>query len=326
MNEFFDKIESLLNKGILPKKEDINETSLFQEMKSLNFLKKILQDPDTFELIFHCESLIEVISHSKRDYLILPHSRRFIDLAFQWNALEQKVRWNQRNYQSSYRSQIGEHLVRITLLHKVVQNADHKYFVRKRERKSHPLSSFQLPIALDMKNKNILISGATASGKTSFLNAIINDQCQKQHHIIIEDTRELQSESKLVTYLCSEEKLEQYCADALRLSPQNIILGEIRSSEVVPFSLLLTAGHKGLMTTIHANSALDSLERVALLFSLYSRNPMNRESLLTLLSQNLDYLIYMENKRISEILAIRGHKNGHYLYENIGQEVLPEAI
>ena len=100
----------------------------------------------------------------------------------------------------------------------------------------------------------------------------------------------------------------------------------MRSYEVVPFTLLLTSGHKGFLTTIHANSALDSLERIALLYSLYAKAAVPYEQLLTLLCKNLDYLIFMEDKKVSEVIEIKGHKNGRYLYENIGPIALPEAI
>ncbi len=328
MNSFLLKLKELISKGIVPEQEDFSDDQrdYFDLIHNLKFLAPYLENPKTTELIFHCGSHLEIIEQQSRKHIQVEYPRKFVDLAFQMKSLQLKNRWNQKHYQVSYQTMISKIPVRVTMLHKVVQNADHKYFIRKREIQSFPLQSFHFSKDPRFRNSNIIISGATGSGKTSFLNSMIQEYCHDHHHVILEDTRELSVHSPFTTHLCSTERLESFCADAMRLSPQSLILGEMRSHEVVPFTLLLTSGHKGFMTTIHANSALDSLDRIALLYSLYARNPMNKEQLLTLLCKNIDYLVYIRSKRVIELLHIKGHKNGHFLYENIGQEALSEAV
>jgi type IV secretion system protein VirB11 len=71
--------------------------------------------------------------------------------------------------------------------------------------------------------------------------------------------------------------------------------------------LAMNTGHKGLMSTIHANSSLDAISRIALLFSLYSHNKELDFSLITKLAcKNIDYIIHIEDKKIKEISRIIG--------------------
>jgi type IV secretion system protein VirB11 len=80
----------------------------------------------------------------------------------------------------------------------------------------------------------------------------------------------------------------------------------------------MNTGHKGLMSTIHANSCVDALSRIALLFSLYSENKEIDFSLITKLAcKNIDYVIHMENKKISEICRVIGSEGETPFYEII---------
>jgi Flp pilus assembly CpaF family ATPase len=100
------------------------------------------------------------------------------------------------------------------------------------------------------------------------------------------------------------------------MSPDRLIVGEMRSNEVVPFMLAMNTGHKGLMSTIHANSGVDALLRIALLFSLYSENHEIDFSLITKLTcKNIDYVIHMENKIIKEICRVIGAEGETPFYE-----------
>lgn len=97
-----------------------------------------------------------------------------------------------------------------------------------------------------------------------------------------------------------------YCHYALRMTPDRIILGEIRSKEVIPFLLSMNNGHKGLMTTVHANSASDTLSRLSLLFSLYSDNgnTISHDAINKMIASSVDIVIFLENKKVKEIARI----------------------
>lgn len=95
-----------------------------------------------------------------------------------------------------------------------------------------------------------------------------------------------------------------------------MILGEMRSHEVVPFMMAMNTGHKGLMGTLHASSAADALNRVALLFSLYGGEAnLDYDKVMELICRNLEYVIFMENKKVKEIIHVLGSEKGVPFFE-----------
>ena len=102
------------------------------------------------------------------------------------------------------------------------------------------------------------------------------------------------------------------------MSPDRLIVGEMRSTEVVPFLLAMNTGHKGLMSTIHASSAVDALSRISLLFSLFSESNDISFALVTkLVCKNVDYVIHMEHKKIVEICKVIGSDAETPFYERL---------
>ena len=117
------------------------------------------------------------------------------------------------------------------------------------------------------KRSNIIISGSTGSGKTTFTNACIEKMREftpDERFYIIEDTPELQCKSKNLTQLyIRKEQAVAAIQTALRWSPKRIIFGELRSGEVaVELLEAWNTGHPGNVTTIHADSAASTLSRI----------------------------------------------------------------
>jgi len=119
--------------------------------------------------------------------------------------------------------------------------------------------------------RSILISGGTGSGKTTFLNALSAFIDQRERIITIEDSAELQLQQPHVGRLETrprniEDKGEitprDLVRNALRMRPDRIIIGEVRSGEAFDMLQAMNTGHDGCMTTIHANSPRDALSRV----------------------------------------------------------------
>ena len=121
------------------------------------------------------------------------------------------------------------------------------------------------------KRMNILICGATSSGKTSILNVLssyidssdriltIEDSCElqlRQPHLVPFETRRPDKDGK------GEVTFRDLLHSALRLRPDRIILGEIRGGEALDLLQAMNTGHSGSMSTIHANSAPDALLRL----------------------------------------------------------------
>lgn len=119
---------------------------------------------------------------------------------------------------------------------------------------------------------NILISGGTGSGKTTFLNALSNFIPAEERVITIEDSAELQLVSvknlvRLETRNANAEgclpvTIRDLIKTALRMRPDRIVVGEVRGAEAVDLLQAMNTGHDGSLSTGHSNSAADMLSRL----------------------------------------------------------------
>ena len=117
------------------------------------------------------------------------------------------------------------------------------------------------------KRSNIIVSGSTGSGKTTFANAIIHKMAEltpDERFYIIEDVPELQCSAKRTTQLyIRKEQAILAIQTALRWTPKRIIFGEVRSGDVMAELLeAWNTGHPGNVTTIHADNALSTVYRI----------------------------------------------------------------
>jgi type IV secretion system protein VirB11 len=117
------------------------------------------------------------------------------------------------------------------------------------------------------KRSNIVISGSTGSGKTTFTNACIEKMLEftpDERLYIVEDTPELQCRSRNKTQLyIRKEQAVAAIQTALRWTPKRIIFGELRSGEVaVELLEAWNTGHPGNITTVHADSAASTIPRI----------------------------------------------------------------
>ena len=115
-------------------------------------------------------------------------------------------------------------------------------------------------------HKNILVSGATSSGKTSVLNALSSFIGNNERVLVIEDASELQLQQEHIVNFETrkadkngngEVTIRDLIHSALRLRPDRLVIGEIRGGEALDLLQALNTGHAGSMSTIHANSPLD---------------------------------------------------------------------
>jgi pilus assembly protein CpaF len=118
---------------------------------------------------------------------------------------------------------------------------------------------------------NVVVSGATSSGKTSLLNAALGCCPPGERIVTIEDTLELLPASDHLVRLEARPAtpdgpapipLEQLVRTALRLRPDRLVVGEVRGPEVLALVQALNTGHDGSWSTCHANSALDAMHRL----------------------------------------------------------------
>src|SRR5439155_23292552 len=124
---------------------------------------------------------------------------------------------------------------------------------------------------------NILISGGTGSGKTTLLNCMSRYIPPHERVITIEDAAELQLQQQHCVRLetrppniegAGEVTQRDLVRNALRMRPDRIIIGEVRSAEALDMLQAMNTGHESSMTTIHANNARDALSRLEVTVSM----------------------------------------------------------
>jgi pilus assembly protein CpaF len=125
--------------------------------------------------------------------------------------------------------------------------------------------------AVVASRRNVLISGGTGSGKTTMLNAMSAFVDGRERIVTIEDSAELQMQQNHVVRLETrppniegkgEITQRDLVKNALRMRPDRIILGEVRSGEAFDMLQAMNTGHEGSMTTVHANTPRDALSRI----------------------------------------------------------------
>jgi pilus assembly protein CpaF len=169
---------------------------------------------------------------------------------------------------------------------------------------------------------NILISGGTGTGKTTFLNALSRWIPAEERVVTIEDAAELQLQREHVIRLETRPpNIEgQGCVtqrdlvrNTLRMRPDRIIIGEVRGAETLDMLQAMNTGHEGSMTTVHANNPRDALRRLENMVSMSGINyPI--KAIREQLSSALDVLIHLQRMtggkrkivKIVEITSMEG--------------------
>ncbi len=172
---------------------------------------------------------------------------------------------------------------------------------------------------------NILVSGATGSGKTTLLNALTRYIPDTERVVTIEDSMELDIQKpnmvRMVTRQSNVEGKGQVTqrnlvVNSLRMRPDRIIVGEVRSSEVWDMLTAMNTGHAGSLTTVHANSAPDALNRLEIM-AMLAGYEVSERTLQTIISRSIDIVVHLnrfatgERKMIS-ISEIGLDENGKY--------------
>ena len=153
------------------------------------------------------------------------------------------------------------------------------------------------------QRRNILISGGTSSGKTTFVNALLKEIPAEERLILIEDTPELQLVHENAVGLVAargalgeaDVSADDLLIASLRMRPDRIILGEIRGSEAVTFLRAVNTGHPGAMSTIHADSPLRAIDQLALLV-LQTGTRMAWDDVIKYVRSSLDIIVQLKHR------------------------------
>lgn len=147
------------------------------------------------------------------------------------------------------------------------------------------------------QRKNMIISGGTSTGKTTFLNACLKHIPMDERIITLEDTPELRIKQpnhlRLLTAPDANIGMQELVQSALRLRPDRIIMGEIRGKECFDFVAASNTGHQGTITSIHANNPHAAIMRMTQLYKLNHVPSMTDTDIRQELHQVIDIIVQL---------------------------------
>jgi pilus assembly protein CpaF len=187
--------------------------------------------------------------------------------------------------------------------------------IRRSTPRALPLEAFGLPAEplafvrwLVRAGWNLLVSGGTSTGKTTFLAALAAEVGAGERIVTIEETAELRIDRPHVVRLearpanaegTGEVDVRTLVRAALRMRPDRIVLGEVRAGEALDLVQALTTGHDGSLGTVHANDAPSALARVEAL-ALVGAPAVPRESLRGMVAGAFDAVVHLRRTGCGE--------------------------
>ncbi|MCL5107389.1 MAG: Flp pilus assembly complex ATPase component TadA [Chloroflexi bacterium] len=170
---------------------------------------------------------------------------------------------------------------------------------------------------------NILVSGPTGSGKTTFLNALGAAISSLEERVItVEEVAELQLDRHLPDCVAlqarasnvegaGEIRIRDLVRNALRMRPTRIVVGEVRGAEALDMLLAMNTGHEGSLTTIHGNSPRDALDRLVTL-AMMAEERLAGEALTKMVARTVELVLQLHfeprtgRRRLASIFEVTG--------------------
>jgi pilus assembly protein CpaF len=161
------------------------------------------------------------------------------------------------------------------------------------------------------REKNMIISGGTGTGKTTFINALSALIPETERIITIEDAAELQLEQEHVVSLETRApdrkgegavSIRDLIHSSLRMRPDRIVVGECRGGEALDLLQAMNTGHGGSMSTVHANSPIESLRRLETL-ALFSGEEIPLRFLRAQVASAIDIVVQLQRLRAKRTVA-----------------------
>jgi P-type conjugative transfer ATPase TrbB len=169
------------------------------------------------------------------------------------------------------------------------------------------------------RRKNIVVSGGTGSGKTTFMNALLDGisvLTPSDRAVVIEDTPELQincqNSLSLLASVTRYPSLLDCLRTTLRLRPKRIFVGEVRGAEAHALIKAWNTGHPGGVASVHANSAYEALDRLEVLVAEATNAPQQR-----MIAEAVDVVVSIVSdsrlgRKVREVAVVTGYENGEY--------------
>ena len=163
------------------------------------------------------------------------------------------------------------------------------------------------------QRRNIVVSGGTGTGKTTFLNALLKEVSLDERLILIEDAAEIRLVHENAVGLVAVKgqtgearvDVDDLLQAALRMRPDRIIVGELRGKEAFTFLRAVNTGHPGSITTLHADTPDGALEQLALM-SLQTGTAMTHADIISYVLSVVDVIVQLErNNGSRQVREIR---------------------
>ncbi|WP_116244292.1 CpaF family protein [Nocardiopsis sp. FIRDI 009] len=177
---------------------------------------------------------------------------------------------------------------------------------------------------------NIVVSGGTGTGKTTFLNAMSAFVPTSERIVTIEDSAELQLMQDHVVRLESrppniegkgEIAIRDLVRNALRMRPDRIIVGEVRGAETIDMLQAMNTGHDGSLVTVHANSADDAIHRLQTLATL-GEGLVPYDAIRDQINNAVDAIVHLGrwpdgSRRVNEVSVVSSRRREEFRLEPV---------
>ena len=179
-------------------------------------------------------------------------------------------------------------------------------------------------VGIARRRENVLVIGSTGSGKTTMANSLLLEIASAHptdRIVILEDTAEIRctSADHIALRTADGYDLAQLVKWTLRLSPDRIVVGEVRDGAALYLMDAWATGHSGGVATLHATDAIGALHRLDRLAQRENVPPQS-----ALVAEAIDWIITMAHRQVVGLSRVRGlDAEGHYIVEPFGtQETL----
>lgn len=180
---------------------------------------------------------------------------------------------------------------------------------------------------------NILVSGGTASGKTTTLNALGRAIPDGERVVTIEETAELRLEDMLADCVALEARaaniegvghipIRDLVRHALRMRPTRIIVGEVRGPEALDMLSAMNTGHEGSMGSVHANSARQALSKLRT-YVLMAEEQLSADVATEMMADTIDLVVHLQLdvrsgvRRVVQVAEVAGLEAGRVLTNDL---------
>lgn len=331
-------LQSIISKvtALLPI-EDTNR--IINEFSGYGPLQNLLNDDDCTEIIVN--SFAEIY-FEKNGGLVKLDDRFYSEQTY--NAALDRLSQHCNSYLNREKPFVETQLRnwRVTILFSELSRGSHLLSIRKQPKEVWTLeklaqtnwcSLVQLKIIekIFLGKKNFLVVGGTGSGKTSFLQSLLQRFQENERAVIIEDTQELHLPNKACCSLLTRQDpsgsvgdvtMDDLLKRALRLRPDRLVVGEIRGAEAKSLLMALATGHDGSFGSMHARTGAEALLRLEMLIQMGAPQ-WNLQSIRNLIGMTLEIIFVLEKvngqRRLKGIYQISSIEENGILLQRLDE-------